>query len=149
MIEERASVVAVEGDFAWVEAERASGCSGCASRGSCGTSALAGAMGRRRARVKALNRVGAQPGERVVIGLQELALVRGTLAVYLVPLAGLFAGGLAGEVISRLPGSAGSGELAAVLGAGLGLWAGLAWARGWMRRRAGDAGMLPVILRRA
>jgi len=149
MIEERAGVVAVEGEFAWVEAERASGCSGCASRGSCGTSVLARTLGRRRVRVKALNGIGARPGEQVVIGVQESDLIRGTLAVYLVPLIGLFIGGLLGEAVAGLGGTEAGGEPVAVVGAGLGFWMGLAWARAWTRRRAGDARILPVILRRA
>ena len=144
MIEEQASVVALEGDFAWVEAARATTCGQCSARGGCGTSMLAGVLGRRRARLKALNRAGARPGDQVVIGLPEGELMQGTLALYLLPLAGLFAGGLAGETLAALPALAGT-EVPTVAGAALGFWAGLFWARARTRRSLPR----PVVLRRA
>jgi len=42
MIEETASVVALEDDFAWVETQRKSTCGACAVNKGCGAATLAG-----------------------------------------------------------------------------------------------------------
>ena len=62
MIEESGRVVAVEGDFAWIESERSSACSGCAVRKGCGTSAIAKLFGQRRVQLQVLNRIHARVG---------------------------------------------------------------------------------------
>ncbi len=90
MIEESATVVAVDGNFAWVESERASSCDGCAANKGCGTATLQKVMGQKRTQLKAINRAEAQVGERVVIGLQEQALLKGSLYAYILPLLLLF-----------------------------------------------------------
>ncbi len=90
MIEESATVVAVDGNFAWVESERASSCDSCAANKGCGTATLQKVMGQKRTQLKAINRAEAQVGERVVIGLQEQALLKGSLYAYILPLLLLF-----------------------------------------------------------
>ena len=97
MIEESGKVVAVQGDFAWIESERTTACGGCAVRTGCGTSAIAKMFGQRRLRLRVLNRINAHVGDTVVVGISESGLVRGSLAVYAAPLAGLFAGAFAGH----------------------------------------------------
>jgi sigma-E factor negative regulatory protein RseC len=146
MIEESARVVEVSGDYAWVETEPATSCGSCSARAGCGTSVLATLFGRRDAPVRALNRAGARAGEQVVIGISESSLVRGSLAVYMVPLAGLLAGALAGRYIGMelLPGHA---ELASIAGAVAGLLAGLAWLRYFSRASGRDERYQPVVLR--
>jgi sigma-E factor negative regulatory protein RseC len=101
MIEETGQVVDVEGEFAWVESERSSTCGSCAVRQGCGTGAIARVLGRRRVRLRVLNRIGARTGDYVVIGVPGSGLVRGSLAVYAVPLSGLFAGALAGYALAN------------------------------------------------
>lgn len=146
MIEERAVVVAREGAHAWVERERRSACGSCAVNKGCGTGVLAQVLGRRMMRLKVLNPVAAEPGDAVVLGLDERALVRGSLAVYMVPLAALFAFGLLGEALGAQWGA--SSEAPAVLFALAGLGGGLWWLRGYSRRLAGDTRYAAVILRR-
>jgi len=92
MIEETGQIVDVEGAFAWVETERSSTCGSCAVRQGCGTGAIAKVLGQRRVRLRVLNRIEARVGDYVVIGVSESGLLRGSLAVYAVPLSGLFAG---------------------------------------------------------
>lgn len=142
MIEEAGQIVDVQGEFAWVECERRSACGGCASREGCGTGVIARAFGRRTVTLKVLNRIGAGVGERVVIGLAESGLVRGALAVYAVPLLGLFAGALCGQWLS-----AGS-DPAAIAGAVAGLAGGLYWLARFSRRARRDTAYQPVTLRR-
>jgi sigma-E factor negative regulatory protein RseC len=91
MIEENGQVVKVEDDgMVWVETRRQSTCGACADRQGCGTSVLASVLGQRQAPVRVINSIGAVAGDQVVIGVPESGLLRGSLAVYAVPLAGLF-----------------------------------------------------------
>lgn len=146
MIEESARVVATEGKFVWVETQRQSTCGGCAANQACGTATLAKVLGTRRMRVRALNSDGAQVGDTVVIGLDETALIRGSLAVYAMPLLALFVGGIVGALLSDR--WAVDGE-ALTLGLGVaGLIAGLLWLKGFSRRIRDDSRYQPVVLRR-
>ena len=146
MIEETGRVVDIEDGYAWIETEPAGTCGSCAVRKGCGTSALASLFGRRAAPLRVVNHVNAAVGDSVVIGIEEAGLVRGSLAVYTAPLAGLFAGGLLGRYAAgaMLPGAA---EIASILGALAGLVAGLAWLRRFSRHTEQDARYQPVILR--
>jgi len=148
MIEEDGQVVKVENDGSvWVETRRQSTCGACAVRQGCGTSALAKVLGRRQAPVRVINSIGAVAGDRVVIGVSESGLLRGSLAVYAVPLAGLFIGALSGHYLG------GSGaqrvtDLWALLGAAAGFTAGLAWLKRFSQATRRDGRYQPVILRR-
>ncbi len=146
MIEETATVVAVEPGFAWVETQRQNACGSCAAKAGCGTSVLAKVYGQRRTRVRALDPGGMQVGDTVVIGLREAAFVKGSLAVYLVPLAGLLGGGLFGELIGQQ--MQWPGEVATLLAAAAGFLAGLVWVRRFARRVRADLRFQPVVLRR-
>ena len=78
MIEESGMVVAVKGDFAWIESERKSTCGACAVRKGCGTAAIARVLGQRRTRLRVVNSVHAGVGDDVVVGISESGLVRGS-----------------------------------------------------------------------
>jgi sigma-E factor negative regulatory protein RseC len=149
MIEESAQVVAVEGtsgEYVWVETQRQSTCGGCAANQACGTATLAKVLGKRRTRVRALNQSGAQLGERVIVGIDEAALIRGSLAVYAMPLLALLAGGIVGALLSERLQVAGE---SLTLGLGIaGLVAGLLWLKGFARRIRDDSRYQPVVLRR-
>lgn len=147
MIEETALVVACEGRFAWVQTQRASTCGGCAANKGCGTAVLAKVLGQRRTRTRVLNELQAGVGEQVIIGLPEQALVRGALAVYLVPLLGLLGGALfgaylAGPMLARHP------DLFSIFFGGLGLAVGIGWLRYYAGSIREDVRYQPVILRR-
>jgi sigma-E factor negative regulatory protein RseC len=144
MIEETATVVEVDGEHAWISGEAASACGVCAASGGCGVAVLGRWLGTRERRVRALNRAGARRGDRVVVGLEEGALAQGSLAVYLVPLFGLLAGGGLGEWLTGLTGVS---EAPVLAGALLGLGAGLLWLRSFSRRIAHDPRFQPVVLR--
>lgn len=146
MIEESAQVIAVEGEFVWVETQRQSTCGGCAAKQACGTATLAKILGQKRTRIRALNHNGAQVGDQVIVGVDESALVRGSLAVYAVPLLGLLVGAIIGNLLTQhwsLPGEA----LTLMLG-GSGLWAGLGWLKRFTRRIHNDPRYQPVVMRR-
>jgi len=146
MIEESGKVVAVQGEFAWIESERSTACGGCAVRKGCGTSAIAKMFGQRRLRLRVLNRINAHVGDTVVVGISESGLVRGSLAVYAVPLAGLFAGALTGHFAGNQLLANGS-DLMAAGGALTGFLAALLWLRRFSRTTEKDAAWQPVLLR--
>lgn len=146
MIEEHAQVVDVQGEFAWVESERGTTCGSCSVRKGCGTSAIAQLFGKRRVRLRALNRINARCGDKVVIGIAESGVVQGSLAVYAAPLLGLFAGALAGQLLGSTVLDMPS-DVPALAGAIGGFVATLAWLRRFSRDREKDAVYQPVVLR--
>jgi sigma-E factor negative regulatory protein RseC len=146
MIEEEGQVVDVQGEFAWVESERTTTCGSCTVRKGCGTSAIAQLLGKRRVRLRVLNRINARCGDKVVIGIAESGVVQGSLAVYAAPLLGLFAGAGAGQVLGSAVLDMTS-DLPAIAGAIGGFVAALAWLRRFSRDREKDAVYQPVVLR--
>ena len=141
MIEEEAVVTATGEGVAWVETRRRSACGSCAVAHGCGTRALSGVFGRRSAPMRVLDGIGTAVGERVIVGIDEGALVRGSAAVYMVPLLALLAGAGAGQAM------AGS-DAAAIAGAAAGVGLALGWLRRFGRRVRGERRYQPVILRR-
>jgi sigma-E factor negative regulatory protein RseC len=147
MIEESGRVIRTSGDSAWVQTERRSSCGSCSARKGCGTGALAGLFGARLHEVEVHNPIGARPGDEVIVGISESLLVRGSLALYLLPLLSLVAGALLGEGLAPQLGLRG-GEAPAILGGVAGLAGGLLWLRWRTRRWPGDPAHMAVILRR-
>ena len=144
MIEETAHVVDAEAEFAWVETERRSSCGSCSAKG-CGTGALSKILGRQRQRLKVLNPIGAKPGDDVVLGIREQAWLKGSVAVYIVPLLTLLAGALLGEGLAPQWGS--DSEMLSLLFGLLGLAAGFLWLHRYNRGLSADEKFMAVILR--
>lgn len=86
MIEEKAQVVALEGEYALVQTLRRSTCAGCAANQGCGTSVLSKVIGQRFARIRVLNTRQARVGDTVMIALGENGLLKSALVVYCLPL---------------------------------------------------------------
>ncbi len=148
MLEEIAQVVAIEGREVWVETQRRSSCASCSAHAGCGTSVLAKVLGQRRSRVRVLSDMPLRVGDQVVIGIREQALVRGSLAIYAVPIVLLLLGALAGRLgAERLLWS--SAEAASVVLGVAGLAGGFLWVRRFTSRVRSDRNYQPVVLRRA
>lgn len=147
VIEETGVVVSVRGELAEVEGQPRSACGGCAVNGACGTSLLARYLGPRRLSLQARNAVGARPGERVVIGLPEGALLEASVLAYLVPLSALVGGAVAGAFVAGFIAPAYTEVLSVVTGLG-GLAAALTWLVGFIRAKSSDGRYQPRILRR-
>jgi sigma-E factor negative regulatory protein RseC len=146
MLEEQGRIVAVEEGFAWVETQRQSACGACSANKGCGTGVISKVVGQRATRVRALNEINATTGDEVIIGLHDEALVRGSLAVYAVPLIAMLLMALLGDLAGRELNNSSEG-LTVLFGlAGLGL--GFLWVRNFSRRIADDPRYQPVILRR-
>jgi len=116
MIEEIATVIKTEGEMMSVEIQRQSSCGACSVKSGCGTNLIASLFGKRRALLSLPNTIHARPGERVVLGIRENDLVAGSIRLYLLPLAGLLLGALAGHLLAGT-------ELFAIAGGLLGMFA--------------------------
>jgi sigma-E factor negative regulatory protein RseC len=148
MIEESAVVTRCQGAHAEIEAQRhQGGCGNCTANG-CATASLARFWGSKRSRIMADNPIGAQPGERVVVGFQETALARASVVFYLYPLVGLIGLSVLADWLGRMSGHQVT-ELGTVLAGLFGLIVGLSWARFRSLRYLRDRRFQPVILRRA
>jgi sigma-E factor negative regulatory protein RseC len=146
MIEETAIVVKREGEFAWVEAQRQSTCSSCSANKACGTAVLSKVVGRKVSRMKVLNRVDAEVGDTVVIGLNEAALVKGSLAVYLMPLLFMISFAITGRLVAVQ--MLWPDETVVILFALTGLAVAAIWLRRFTNRIQHDERYQAVILRR-
>lgn len=102
MLEERGIVVKVDEQFATVQTQRLVGCGQCATKAGCGTNNLAEMFGRKYTEIKVANLPAVKVGDTVILGLEEQALVRSALVLYLMPLLGLLAGALAYEMVTRV-----------------------------------------------
>lgn len=125
MIEAIATVLDVESDRVLVEVQRRTACGSCESKDGCGTSALAGWFSRRVSRLPLRTTLPLRVGDAVVIGLEEAALLRASLLLYLLPILALVAGALGGAALAGSDG----GEWLGVAGGVSGFAAGLALAR--------------------
>jgi len=144
MIEANARVIALEQDHLILEAEVSSACGGCAVSKGCGTSVLAKTVGRKFTRFRVRNSIAANVGEQVVIGLPEEALIRGSLAIYLLPLLAMVLFSLGADYV--LVAEAENRDLLVAFAAMLGLAAGVFLSRFYLAQEHIAAQYNPVIL---
>ncbi len=146
MVEEQAVVVAVEEHAAWVETQRKAACDSCAVNKGCGTAVLSKVLGNKRSRLRVLKHdLQLRVGDEVVIGLQEHALLRGSMTVYGSPLLLMMVGALLADYAGRQWLGHTSDFLDIIFGIA-GFLAGLVWLRLYSARIAQDPRYQPVIL---
>jgi len=93
-----------------------------------------------------INTASAVVGDDVVIGVAEQALLKGSFAIYIVPLLALFLFAVAGDFLMRgLFGA--SNDLITSLCGLVGLMFGLGWQRYFGRRVRSDERYTPIIVR--
>ncbi len=141
MIESPARIRRIEGDTAWVISEAPASCGACAGKG-CGSSVFARFWHADAAEYPVANPIGARPGDAVVIGLPDGALLHAALASYGVPLLMLLGCASVGAYFFGEPG--------AIIGGLSGLVLAALWLRFpvWMPGGAGARpNAAPVILR--
>lgn len=119
VIEETATVVAVEDGFAWVEADRRSACGQCGSADACGTGTLAKLFRQGRTRLRIDDPMGLRTGERVTIAVEGGTLLRASFTAYMLPLVALVA---AAGLATALHLEEGLVALAGLAGLAGGLW---------------------------
>ena len=144
MIEEQALVVGIDAECALLEVVRRTPCGLCGQTRGCGVSVFGKLLGHRNNVFKALNSLNARIGDRVVVGLDEKALLASSLMVYGLPLALLLVGAIAGTLLAPA-----GGDAWPMAGAGLGLSLGLLWLKANATGRSPSARYRPVILRNA
>jgi len=99
MIEETAVVIEVRGQQALLQTQRQSACQSCSVKSGCGTSTLSKVVGNRSSQFIVENTLQAQPGNQVIIAVNENALVQGSLLVYLLPLVLMLVAGVFAELL--------------------------------------------------
>jgi sigma-E factor negative regulatory protein RseC len=124
VIEAVGTVREVDGDVMLVEVRRRSACGTCDSQGGCGTAVLGRWFSRGTSRVQVRSALPLHAGEEVVVGLEETALLRASLLLYLLPVVAMIAGAVAGTTLG-----AARGDWPGIAGGLLGLLAGLAVSR--------------------
>jgi sigma-E factor negative regulatory protein RseC len=138
-----ARVVALDGAQVWLEPEQTTSCSGCAASVTCGSGGLGTTANRLAMRRFALpNALGLAVGDRVVVGVEDRALLKASGVAYGLPL--ILALGLGGGA-QWAAGSDGI-TMAATFG---GLALGMAAARLAARWMAVRGQLAPRLIRRA
>ncbi len=99
MIEEEAQVVEVNGNELTLQAQTQSACGSCSANKGCGTSLLAKVVGRKFTHFQAENSVNAVVGDTVIVGIPEDALLKGSLVMYVLPIAGMLVFALSGALM--------------------------------------------------
>lgn len=98
MSEELATVVAIDGVYAWVECERRSACSGCHQQSHCGTGTVAKAFPMKSQRLRVALTAEVTVGQQIRLGIPQASILRGAALVYVLPLFCLLMGALIGQL---------------------------------------------------
>lgn len=146
MIEEHAIVVSVSGDAAMLEIIRKKPCGLCGKSRGCGIS-LWGKLFNHKSEFKATNTIGAKVGDNVIVGVEEQALLKGSMTMYGIPLLALLLGALLGMVFLPADAAASQKDAYAVIGATIGLGLSLVWLKGHSAGRVYSSSHQPIILR--
>ena len=142
MIEEIARVTWSGEGMVRVEAARNSTCGKCSSRASCSQGVLSQWSGSRTLEIEVQNphNLQLQPGQQVLIGLDEGGLMRASLLLYLLPLLMFVIGALGAGML-------GGGEGVQMLSAALMLLVGFVLVRRMIRNPAELSRYQPVLLK--
>jgi sigma-E factor negative regulatory protein RseC len=146
MLEEHGVVVEIQDNFALIETQRDNICGHCTGNKGCGTASLAGVLGQKETLVKVLNQKNVKIGDKVVIGVAEDALLKSSLALYLIPLLSLFVVAIGYESLVKLLGWP-SYEILTALAGFLGLFAGLNWVKQMSVKISKNISYQPVIIK--
>lgn len=120
MLESEAIVVSIKNGATFVEPQISGGCGSqpkCAQQG-CATAVLTQLFSQKPKTLEVSNPIAADIGERVMVGLQEKAFLKTTLAVYFLPLGALLLGAALGMFFAS---TSEARDLYAGLGAVIGL----------------------------
>lgn len=145
MIEEQAQVVEIRGDQLILQAQTQSACGSCSASKGCGTSVLSKVVGRRFTHFQAVNNINANVGDTVVVGIAEDALLKGSVAMYILPVFGmLLSAVLADYMLSDIAGR----DLAIAASGIAGLITGSLAAKWYFQRQSSAQLFAPVVLRK-
>ena len=148
MIEERAIILSLESELsstdstATLEIERKIACGLCGQTRGCGNSIWGKVFAHQSTAFKAQNRINAKVGDSVIVGINEKALLKSALLLYILPLATMLIGAILATQIQDK-------NVYAMLGALAGLLLGFLWVKGHTMSSSYFKMQQPVILRLA
>ena len=148
MIEERAVILSLESEAsaadstATLEIERKIACGLCGQTRGCGNSIWGKLFAHQSTAFKAQNLINAKVGDSVIVGINESALLKSALLLYMLPLASMLIGAILATQIHDTNGYA-------MLGALIGLVLGFVWVKGHTMSSNYFKLQQPVILRLA
>jgi sigma-E factor negative regulatory protein RseC len=145
MIEEHAIILSIENQseyqpVATIEVVRKTACGLCGKTRGCGNALWGKMFAHKTTSFKAQNSIDAKVGQSVIVGIDESALMKSALLLYIVPLVTMFIGAI---LASQVSGS----ELVAMLGAVVGVMVGYFWVKAHTAGRTYYQNHRPKILR--
>jgi sigma-E factor negative regulatory protein RseC len=144
MITENAIVVSVEKN----ETQRQTACGQCSANKGCGTSVLSKVIGNKLSKMKAINKINAEVGDEVVVGINESSLLKGAFMTYLLPLLYLFIFSFSGQFLADYLQTQYS-ELFVIGSALLGFYIGMKKLKNFSISISNDENYQPVILKKS
>jgi sigma-E factor negative regulatory protein RseC len=149
MIEEQAIILSVETQkdhsqtsVATLEIERKTACGLCGKKRGCGNAVWGKLFAHQSTAFKAQNLIDAQVGQSVIVGINEKALLKSAMLLYLLPLATMLIGAMIAIQVSGT-------DVGAMIGAIVGLLLGFIWVKGYTTSNQYFLFQQPVILRLA
>lgn len=152
MIEELAVIVVSDENGIWVEPKRQSVCGQCSVKKGCGTAVLETILGKKPTQIEVISDIPVLPGDQVIIGMEEQALVHGTFLVYALPLILMILGAALGQTLGghvALFNQLFDQEMMSIIFAFLGFTCGYFMARHRINSSLRYNELLPVVLRQS
>lgn len=138
MAEERALVLDVRGDQAFVQTQRVSACQSCQIKSSCGQSLLSKIGSEKTIEFVVDNSLAAKPGDIVVVTISDQGLLLASSLMFMLPLALMI-------LAAMLAGMIGFGEGGSIILGALGLFVGFLFARRYSASMHSDERFKPVM----
>ncbi len=104
MLEEKAVIIRIENTETWVEVKPKQACNSCQTKKGCGVSILNGILNEKPRFFRVVNKINAQQGEQVVIGIDELSFLKASFIGYIFPLLSLLLFSIIGRGFAQLMG---------------------------------------------
>ena len=145
MIEEHAIILSIEDlgndqSVATIEVVRKTACGLCGKTQGCGNAIWGKLFAHKTTSFKAQNNINAKTGQHVIVGIDEKALMKSALLLYIVPLVTMFVGAILASQISN-------SDLTAMIGAVIGVLLGYFWVKAHTTGRSYYQSHQPKILR--
>jgi sigma-E factor negative regulatory protein RseC len=149
MIEQQAVILSVDDQkdnpqvsIATLEIERKTACGLCGKTRGCGNAIWGKLFAHQSSAFKAQNIINARVGQSVVVGINEKALLKSALLLYLLPLATMLIAAIVAMQVNNT-------DISAMVGALIGLFLGWVWVKGYTTSNQYFLFQQPVILRLA
>lgn len=145
MIEQHATILSTEAQtenppMATIEIVRTTACSLCGQTSGCGNAFWGKLFAHKATSFRAQNHIRAQVGQRVVVGIDERAVMKSALILYLLPLVSMLIGAISASQVNNT-------DLSAMLGAIIGLGLGYYWVKAHFSGHVYYQNHQPTILR--